>query len=302
VSDHGSGGSSDSVLYLNRALAEAGLLQFREAGVERQLVGRLKELALTRLSPALRERIFGLFGTALPSALESRARFGAIDFSRTLCFSDELNYMPAVHLNLAGREPGGVVAPTDVPRVRAQIEQALRALRDPLTGAPVVAALHRREDLFQGPFVERAPDLLLELHLDRGYTYNLMPSASAPPGTGCFRRLAPEEWLGRKGRSLPGSHRPNGFFAAAGPRVSEAGEIDTHIADATATWLARMDVAVPPEFAGRVLYEALREVMGDEGSAVRALPVLPGTSHSSVRSAADEARIEARLRALGYVD
>ncbi|MCB9657924.1 MAG: alkaline phosphatase family protein [Sandaracinaceae bacterium] len=304
VSDHGSGGSSDTVIYLNRVLEEAGLLRFREAGLERELVGRLKEAALTRLPPALRERLFGLFGTVLPSALESRARFGAIDFAHTTCFSDELNYMPAVHLNIRGREPQGTVAESDLPRVRAQVVRALQALRDPLTGAPVVAAVHRREDLFEGPYVERAPDLLLELHPDRGYTYNLMPSGGAPPGTGAFRRLAPDEWLGRKGRSLPGSHRPNGFFAAAGPRISAMGELDMHIADATATWLARMDVAVPPEFAGRVLYEALGEVVGttESGAHVRALPDLPASRALRDDSAADEARVEARLRALGYVD
>jgi predicted AlkP superfamily phosphohydrolase/phosphomutase len=83
VSDHGSGGSSDSVLYLNRALAEAGLLTFHESPWVMDVAKRVKELALTKLPPALRERLFGLFGTALPSALESRARFGAIDFART---------------------------------------------------------------------------------------------------------------------------------------------------------------------------------------------------------------------------
>lgn len=306
VSDHGSGGSSDSVLYLNRALADAGLLTFHEAPVVVDVAKRLKELALTRLPPALRERVFGLLGTALPSALESRARFGAIDFSRTQCFSDELNYMPAVHLNVAGREPEGVVQPGDIPEVRARLTEALLGLRDPVTGAPVVAAVHRREDLFDGPFVPRAPDLLLELHLDRGYTYNLMPSGTAPRGTGCFRRLAPDEWLGRKGRSLPGSHRPHGFFAAAGPRVSAVGQIDTQIADATATWLARMDIAVPPEFAGRVLYEVLREVTHASGrfdpSAPQRLPEAAHAGRSGPQHAADEARIEARLRALGYVD
>jgi predicted AlkP superfamily phosphohydrolase/phosphomutase len=266
----------------------------------------MKELALTRLPPAVRERLFGLFGTALPSALESRARFGAIDFARTQCFSDELNYMPAVYLNIAGREPHGMVRPADVPRVRAALTTALLALRNPLTGAPIVAAVHRREDLFEGPFVERAPDLLLELHLDRGYSYNVMPSGSAPPGIGCFRRLSPDEWLGRKGRSLPGSHRSHGFFAAAGPRVSAVGEIETQIADATATWLARMDIAVPPEFSGRVLYEVLREVTHTGGDSAGELPrSLPHASHagrSGPRDAADEARVEARLRALGYVD
>ncbi|HEY6879305.1 MAG TPA: alkaline phosphatase family protein, partial [Polyangiales bacterium] len=43
VSDHGSGGSSDKVLYLNRALAEADLLAFRPAH-EQRAIAKLKGL------------------------------------------------------------------------------------------------------------------------------------------------------------------------------------------------------------------------------------------------------------------
>ena len=68
-----------------------------------------------------------------------------------------------------------------------------------------------------------------------------------------------------------------------------------HIADATATLLARMGIAVPPEFKGRVLYEALRDTAGD----VRTLPDAPAMSPSR---SGDEAKVEARLRALGYID
>lgn len=296
VSDHGSGPSSDKVLYLNRALADAGLLAFRRASPMGPLVSAAKGLALTRLPPRLRERIFRWGGARLPSLLESRARFGAIDMARTTAFSDELNYFPAVHLNLRGREPRGTVAPRDRARVEREVRRALRDLRDPWTGEPVVAEVHSREALFEGPLVERAPDLLLELHLDGGGSYNLMPSAGARPTHGPFRRLAPAEYLGRKGRSLPGSHRPKGLFVAAGPRVEAVGEIGSHIADATATLLARMDVAVPPGFAGRVLWEALADA---GGPGARTLPEVPARAGAS---RGDEARIESRLRALGYIE
>ena len=296
VSDHGFGGSSDKVLYLNRALAEAGLLAFRKGSVGRGLVARAKELALTTLPPRLRERIFRAGGAILPSLLESRARFGAIDMERTVAFSDELNYFPAVHLNVRGREPRGVVDPRAIAATVREVEAALLALRDPWTGAPVVARVHRREELFDGPFADRAPDLVLELHLDGGYSYNLMPSASAPPGAGVFRRLEPSEHLGRKGRSLPGSHRDRGLFVASGPRVAPVGEVDSTIADATATILARMDVAVPPGFAGRVLFELLKDT---SGGAVASLPEAPALA---TPASGDPARVEARLRALGYID
>jgi predicted AlkP superfamily phosphohydrolase/phosphomutase len=295
VSDHGSGGSSDKVLYLNRVLAEAGLLRFRGAGRGATLARGLKQMALTRLSPRMRERVFRWRGASLPGLLESRARFGSIDMAGTQAFSDELNYFPAVHLNLLGREPHGIVRAEDRDRVVLEVTAALLELRDPWTGNPVVKSVRRREELFEGPLVERAPDLLLDLHLDGGYSYNLMPSADAPPSAGPFRRLELTEHLGRKGRSLPGSHRSLGLYVAAGPAVRATGRIDARMADATATLLARMGVAVPPELAGRVLWEAL-EAPGEATTHLPPAPAPRAPPHG------DEGRVEERLRALGYIE
>ncbi len=294
VSDHGSGGASDVVLHLNRALAEAGLLQFHAArgGRLAELVGWAKGQALTRLPPRLRERLFRLAGGRLPGWLESRARFGAIDFARTRAFSDELNYFPGVWLNLAEREPQGTVAARDRESTVRAVEQALLALRDPWNGQPVVDTVWRREELYDGPHLERAPDLLLRLHLREGYSYNVQPSGG--PGA-LFRRLDPSEHLGKKGRSLQGSHRERGFFAAAGPSVAPVGEIDAHIADAAATLLARMGVVVPAEARGRVLWEALGETAGETTE-------LPELAARRAAAPGDEREVEKRLRALGYVD
>jgi predicted AlkP superfamily phosphohydrolase/phosphomutase len=294
VSDHGSGGAGDRVLYLNRALAEAGLLAFRSSGVGVPLVARVKDAALTLLGARWRQRLFMAAGRALPGLVESRARFGALDFAHTRAFSDELNYFPSVSFNVRGREPEGVVDPLDLPSLRREVEGVLRALRDPWTDLPVVAEVWPREELYDGRYVDRAPDLVLELHLDaRGYSYNLMPSASAPPGTGPWRKLTSDEHLGRKGRSLPGSHRPFGLYVAAGPLVEPVGEVRARMADATATLLARLGVAPTDEMAGRVLREHLRR------------PRITGTLASAEPTRAlegDRSLLERRLRALGYID
>jgi predicted AlkP superfamily phosphohydrolase/phosphomutase len=293
VSDHGSGGSSDKVVYLNRALAAASLLTFRPPSLEESAATRLKGFALQRLAPRLRDRLFRFAGGVLPSLLESRARFGNVDMERTLAFSDELNYFPAVHLNLHGREPRGVVRPSEVARVRARVVAALEALRDPFSGRPIVAKVHEREQLFEGPFVERAPDLLLELRLDRGYSYNLMPSASAPQGADVVRRLTASEYLGKKGRSLPGSHRPRGLFIAAGPRIAARGQRELTIADAAALALTRLGVELPEHASGRVQPGLLHEAA--------ALQVLPLAAQPP-KLRGDVGALEARLRSLGYID
>ncbi|MBW2380257.1 MAG: alkaline phosphatase family protein, partial [Deltaproteobacteria bacterium] len=315
LSDHGSGGSSDKVLYLNRLLAEHGLLQFRK---QRGGAGaRLKEIALRRFPPRLRERLFRLGNAWLPSRLESNVRFGAIDMRNTVAFSDELNYFPGIYVNMAGREPRGTVRQEHKRDTILRIRAALLDARDPWSGKPVFRDAVPREELFEGPHLERAPDLLLDLHLDDGYSYNLMPSsppppqsrvwASAalrrrsrftglPPASSPFRRLTDSEKLGKKGRSLPGSHRSHGFMTIAGPSVQSAGRVDAHIADLSATLLSRLGLSVPPSFAGRVLWEALRN---DRGASAQALPEVGPVASRATRN---EGLVESRLRALGYIE
>ena len=294
LSDHGSGGSSDKVLYLNRLLEANGLLHFSPRRARHSNLG-LKELVLRRFPPRLRELLFRFRGAWLPSRLESRIRFGAIDMKRTIAFSDELNYFPGVHLNLERREPKGIVTDETKEEAILRVTAALRDARDPWSGNQVVKAVHRRDEVFCGPYVDRAPDLLVDLDLDNGYSYNLMPTSSAPIGTGPWRRLDEHEKLGRKGRSLPGSHRARGFLAMAGPRVQPTGEIDAHIADATATLLARLDVSVPVSFAGRVLWEALVETFEEPRT-------LPEVALEQANESGNRLRVEERLRALGYIE
>lgn len=309
VSDHGSGGSSDKVLFLNRALEAAGFLRMRGTGA-RALPGLLKSAALRALPPALRERIFRAAGTLLPSWLESRVRFAAIDFAHTVAFSDELNYLPAIHFNVRGREPNGQLAPADIPQTRRALEAALLALRDPWTGNPVVKAVHAREEIFQGPYIERAPDLLLELHLDAQagstYSYNLMPSAEAQRGQ-LFRKLAPSEHLGRKGRSLAGSHRSHGLFVAAGPNVLPVGRLDpampVHIADASALVLARLGQPSVADAMGKVL-PVLHELppAAHKPAASHAQAADHAAKLAGGEALAGERRVAERLRSLGYIE
>ena len=303
LSDHGSGGSSDKVLYLNRLLAEHGLLRFRKQ--RGRVGGRLKELALRRFPPRLRERLFRLGNAWLPSRLESHVRFGAIDMRNTVAFSDELNYFPGIYLNMAGREPDGIVRPDQRRETMLRVRAALLDTRDPWSGEPVFREVVPREALFEGPYLDRAPDLLLDLHLDDGYSYNLMPSSPPPRQSRStrpqrtrspFRKLADHEKLGKKGRSLPGSHRSHGFMALAGPSVQPVGQLDAHIADLTATLLSRLSLSVPPSFKGRVLWETLSD---DRGASAQPLPE---ASSVASRHTQNEGLVESRLRALGYIE
>ncbi len=109
--------------------------------------------------------------------------FPGVDWGRSEAFGLGLS---GIYFNQRGREPEGVVAPG--PEREALAERLIRdllAFRDPETGEPVVRAVHRREDIYQGPFVEEAPDLILGL--EPGYrigwqsTLGGFPEASITP-------------------------------------------------------------------------------------------------------------------------
>jgi predicted AlkP superfamily phosphohydrolase/phosphomutase len=59
-----------------------------------------------------------------------------------------------LYLNLAGREPGGIVGPGEYETVRAELQRWAEAL-------PFVQRVVTREEAFSGPHAERAPDLVL---------------------------------------------------------------------------------------------------------------------------------------------
>jgi predicted AlkP superfamily phosphohydrolase/phosphomutase len=59
-----------------------------------------------------------------------------------------------LYLNLAGREPGGIVQPSDYEAVRGELKAWAEAL-------PFVQRVATREEAFSGPHADRAPDLVL---------------------------------------------------------------------------------------------------------------------------------------------
>ena len=291
VSDHGSGGASDQAVHLNRRLAACGLLAFRPAA--RGSVARLVRAAALRAVPP---RLQGGLVRRAPAAaarLEGLSRLAGIDWRRTVAYSEELDYHPSVWLNLRGREPEGVVAPGAYGAARERVAAALAGWRDE-AGRPVVARVWRREELYAGPCVERAPDLLLELALVDGYSRSSLPSAGPGPA---LRRLTPAEHGGGKGRGMNGAHRPDGLFVFTGAGVRPAGALGrADIADVLPTLLALAGEPVPAGLDGRPIAGAL-------ASEPRSAPDPLAEAAPTPRPFdADETRdLAARLAGLGYL-
>ncbi|MBN1484324.1 MAG: alkaline phosphatase family protein [Chloroflexia bacterium] len=67
-----------------------------------------------------------------------------------------------VFIHLAGREPRGPVQPgAEYEALRGEIAAAALELRDPDDGSPMVRQVFKREEIYYGPLLEQAADLIL---------------------------------------------------------------------------------------------------------------------------------------------
>jgi predicted AlkP superfamily phosphohydrolase/phosphomutase len=175
-----------------------------------------------------------------------------LDWARTQAFAAPADLTSFVQLNLAGREPRGIVPPGGRERLLDEIAQALEELVDADTGRPAVAGLLRVDEAL-GVRVDGLPDLAVEWALD------------AP-----IRRLASDR-LGtivvRDVDERTGHHRSRGFLIATGPGIAASGSVSfddagATIVDLAPTVLARLGVPVPDALHGRPLIELSASPVG----------------------------------------
>lgn len=99
----------------------------------------------------LRENGYLRFSTDSPTKLSEIA-----EGSRAFCLDPS-----RIYVNVKGRFPKGSVEPADAPALVDELTGKLAALTDPETGEAIVRDVYRRDEIFSGPLIEQAPDLVL---------------------------------------------------------------------------------------------------------------------------------------------
>jgi predicted AlkP superfamily phosphohydrolase/phosphomutase len=281
------------VVNLNAWLAREGYLSFvgGSARLGRRAVDRLFELRRhvpERLRSAVKQRL-----PTLRERAYEREEYSAIDWENTRAFS--YGTFGNVVVNVRGREAQGLVAPGDeYEGVRAEIAEKLGELRGP-RGEQIVAAVHRREDLFDGPELAKVPDLLVEF------------DEYAWLGKGNLKSRSDEIWdrieiePGSE-HSYVGSHRHEGLVVLSGPSVRPGVGLSAGIQDIAPTLLYLLGEPIPVELEGRILLEAIdgdlleqRPPEYEEGAVVQ-------VGQSEEYAAGDADVVEERLRGLGYIE
>ncbi len=81
-----------------------------------------------------------------------------VDWAHTQAYSIGLN---SIYVNVAGREKHGIVPPAMRDRAAAKISSRLEALKDPLNGDSAVYKVYLSDQVYHGPAVKLAPDLIV---------------------------------------------------------------------------------------------------------------------------------------------
>ena len=307
VSDHGAGPVSDRTIYLNRYLAQIGLLHYRKntdnvlQKAARTVVRKIYRVLLDNLSSRQKIWLADLMPALRDKAETSYTSFTEIDWTRTKAFCSEvLASPPSVWINLKGQRPQGIVEPADYEKVRNEVITKLRELKDPRTGEPVIKRVLKREEAVHGPFASEAADLIL----DWWETSEFSTSPSFPDQT-YQPAVVVTEKRPTKGSEWGGTHRLHGILVAKGPHFKKNAEISgARLIDFAPTLLYLLGQPVPRDMDGKVLSDLFKPeylqshpVVYDDEKEDLQTPTAGGDY-----SEEEAAQVEERLKALGYIE
>lgn len=295
LSDHGMG-QANNFIVLNNWLMDTGMiclkkdpwtrvkqLMFRSGFTLRNVHQILDRLRLAKQA----EYVAGYFVDHLIKMVF--LSFLDVDWSRSKAYSFG-RHLGSVYVNLKGREPKGIVEPgAEYEAVRDEIERRAYEFRDPKTGRPLIGEVIRREEVYNGPYVDRAPDLILRPKEPSDIFFGLADFGHRDTVSTVYR--------------YSGMHRDHGMLVMKGPGVKPKGWIEgAVIHDVAPTVLHAMGLDVPSDMDGRVLQAAYLDAYQE------AFPISFSDSAGVAAPDGDtdytqegEREIMERLRGLGYM-
>ena len=307
VSDHGFGPTSSKLFYVNRYLAELGLLTYQPRpalGLGRLVnstVQHLDHLLRGTLSSDNKSRLARLFPNLRLRWEDSLTGIDAVDWTRTKAYATEvLTFPSSISVNLKGREPNGTVEPgREYREILAFLSDRLLALKDPMTGRPLMRRVFRREEVYSGPFVDAAPDLLLAWWEGEGFS-----GGRTRGGEGRGRAVEEASATEPLRAEWTGTHRLNGVLAARGAGIRAGERLDgARIIDIAPTILHLLGQAVPDDMDGQVLTDWFDENHAGRGPvSYRHTGTAAAGPEEDTYSEEETEIIQKRLQDLGYVE
>ena len=292
MSDHGTG-PYYHVFDLSEWLIKLGLLEKKKLGPHKigywlkktKLDIRDLIVLLSRHSNLLRLTRFLLNRIPIGSSITSSP-----DWSRTLAYAD----WGGIRVNLKGREPEGVVEPGEsYEKLRNFMMQNLSELRYPESGERIFDVILKKEDIYSGPYLHRAPDLLFwpkGPHLiSKGLTIPRQVLRSSL------------NWLPETLQSA--KHEIDGLFIAFGENIKKNERVEKmKILDIAPTILYTMGVPIPPDMDGVPLKGIFEQPLDLARRRQRRRGLEIQEKEKYRPSPEEEEKIKEILKALGYLE
>lgn len=292
VSDHGMGAVHKG-FYLNRWLRNEGFLKlkkgahpflgFRFPHIVYKVLRRLKYKGIDWTIPM---NLYNILKDKVDPRDGLRLSY-FVDWTKTRAYSANFTEQ-GLYINLKGREPMGIVEPgAEYERIREDLIGKLYQVVDPETGQKVFDKIYKKEEVYDGPYIEDAPDLFFVI---KGGTYV------------SHKEIHYKELFRNEERDS-GTHRMNGIFIIKGPGIKKDTKLEgCKITDVAPTILHSMGLSVPDDMDGKVLTDAF------EAGFIKEHPVRYSSASGpdigkdeGIYSDEDSEKIKEKLRGLGYI-
>ncbi|MEY2540347.1 MAG: hypothetical protein QOG67_4087 [Verrucomicrobiota bacterium] len=210
--------------------AKSDRISLHPMAVARRIVPESWRVALSRHLPReTRERLL------------ARQFRNSIDWGKTTAFAAPSPYTGFLRVNLRGREPQGIVEPgAQYEALLKRLETDLYQLIDPQTGEAAIAQVVRTAEIYGASAPAVLPDLIVHWKSCRHFVERVVhPKAN-------LTQRKPEFFRDT-------DHAAHGFIAAAGPAISNSGEIaDVEVLDLAPTFLALLNQTKSQEMTGKI--------------------------------------------------
>ena len=255
ISDCGAGPLYAGV-NLNTLLARQGFLHYHpEAAPHRSpeitFHERVRRGALARLRKTPWYFRANHYLRPLKAWMQSKRDGSGIDWSRTRAHAR--GQWGHLYINLKGRDPHGIVEPEEYDSLCTEIATRLLATVDPRRGHPAIRKVWRRDELYTGPAVAYAPDLIVDWH-EAAYMPNDRDHGEEEIFAPRFRQYM--TW------PTSGSHRLDGVLIAAGPDIERGTRVEgARVIDMMPTWLQLLRQPIPFSLEGKPIYSLMEQRM-----------------------------------------
>ena len=256
MSDHGFG-PVHSTLYMNNWLIKHGYMYYKnkfgvkfrrflhETGLNLENAFKIgkklglsaigKKIAYSSDGVSIFKKIMNLFFLS----------YKDVDLSSTRAYST--GNFGQIYINKKGREPEGIVTDDEHEALVNELIEKLKKFLDPGNGKVIFDQVLKRDEEYQGKYVEEAPDMVFfDEHLE--YTTNRLFEFGS-------NILVGDHVIDRSG-----DHKPYGIFFAYGNKFKRCKKLEgARIMDILPTVLYSLGISIPDDIDGRIMNDIFKE-------------------------------------------